>query len=126
MNKTPLYVLPKWLHEMISKGYTGGRNEIFYRGIWNSSHIYIYDFTSLFPAMGCLDLPYGMPAYHNYLKNIPINHDFVRKRFGFYLVDILYTPRNIKPLHGVNIKGKLVFGYFDNVMLFSEELLKGI
>lgn len=135
----PLYVLSKRVHEFISEGYGGGRNEVFKRGRYKATKrgkrwdilIYTYDFTSFYPAVGRLPVPYGKPRYMGDLDNIKtMNVDkFLEDNPGFYRVTVLSSPRDKQPIHGVFYKHKYVFPDFKNyygLVLFSKEIQLGI
>lgn len=125
--KYPLYVLPKWLHKKLEEGYRGGRNEVFQHGIIEGP-THIYDVNAMYPFVGCKELPYGKPVY---VKHIPmeVTKVFLDNSYGFHVVDIVYTPIGIKPLHGVIVNQRYLFARFydtKNVCLFSEELKYGL
>lgn len=132
--KHPIFVPSQIPYRFIKRSYYGGRNEVFIRGVVKG-RIYVYDFTSLYPAAGTRMLPYGHP------KHIHCAHvteaqveNFLLKNPGFYEVHITSPRAKHLPLHGVLRKGKLIFPIFKEVgadeekktsVLFSEEILKG-
>jgi len=61
-SKTPIYKFNRKLDDYIRQSYFGGRNEAFYIGKYTHKKVYYYDFTSLYPAEGRLQLPYGKPT----------------------------------------------------------------
>ena len=63
----PVYTLTNEYDKFIRDGYFGGRVEVFKIG--EIAKAYYYDFTSLYPDVGRLNLPYGEPI--NYLIKAP-------------------------------------------------------
>lgn len=131
-SNTPIYVPSKPVYDFIRIGYSGGRNEVFTRGIVKGP-LYSYDFTSLYPKAGTLLLPYGKPVHLPYLT-IPHERQvkFLKDNPGFYEVHIT-SPKNVLPLHGIKKKGKFMFPEFalekpeqDTTVLFSEEIIMGL
>lgn len=59
-DKYPLYTLSQAHDDYLRQGYFAGRCEAFQLGYLRGRFNY-HDFTSLFPAVGCRDLPYGAP-----------------------------------------------------------------
>jgi len=59
-SKYPINRLDKDVDKFIRDSYHGGRNEAFKIGSFNGP-LYYYDFTSLYPDVGRLNLPYGDP-----------------------------------------------------------------
>jgi len=122
----PIYTLNADTEQFIRDYYRGGRVEIFYQGkVTEESKFYYYDFTSLYPWAGTLDLPYGLPEK---LSKDEIDLDSF---FGFVEVkvkskiDMLHK----KPLHALYDGGKLMFRHFSEpttIVLFSEELKHGV
>lgn len=122
-----LYVLTRHAHEFINKSYGGGRNEIFWRGHYKGC-LYIYDFTSMYPAAGLLRLPVHKPQW---IPNITTQDEstWLNNNPGFYQVDVLYTPTHILPIHGVVRDFRYLFPYMENSKdhyLFSVEILYGL
>lgn len=127
----------KPVYEFIARAYSGGRNEVFQRGIVDGP-LYVYDFTSLYPKAGTMMLPYGRPVH---LKSVYIEQGkmdaFLVKNPGFYEVNIESPKRDHLPLHGVISEGKFIFPIFSKseeanppnektTVLFSEEIRKGL
>jgi len=121
--KYPIYSLNNANDKFIRDFYYGGRVEIFHLGKVPQGPKYYYDFTSLYPAMGMKNLPYGEPVW--------VDHFDVFEHFGFASVlvkshdDMLHK----KPLHGIKENSKLLFRHFKDwtpLTLFSEELKLGI
>jgi hypothetical protein len=130
-DKYPLYVYPRHVRDFIAGAYGGGRNEVFYRGRFRNTPIFPYDFTGFYPSVGTQPIPYGVPKWKDNLhciKGKDAIKKFLEKNPGFYDVDILYTPPNKVPLHGIIHKHKYVFPHFVdcNNKIFSEELLLGL
>ena len=111
------------LYKFIRDFYYGGRVEIFHLGKVPQGPKYYYDFTSLYPAMGLKDLPYGDPVW--------VDKFNVFEHFGFasVLVKSREDMLHKKPLHGIKEDSKLLFRHFKDwtpLTLFSEELKLGI
>ena len=127
--QSPIYFLTKAKDEFIRKTYFGGRNEVFkLKEI--KGPIYYYDFTSLYPSVGCKYLPFGEPEWL-VLKNMK---DF-KQFFGFCDVWARTKDFSKKPLHPVLMDtGKrgtkrLFFPHLKNwtkLRLFSQEIREGI
>ena len=123
--RNPIYTLTEEQDTYIRKGYYGGRVEIFRIGRVDGK-LYYYDFTSLYPAMGIHDLPYGDPRFEADLSaGLPA--DF----FGFVRCRVRSLDFKRKPLHAyMDKKGsKLLFPYlkeWTELDLFSEEARRGM
>ena len=121
--KYPIYSLNHSADKFIRDYYYGGRVEIFHLGRVPGDKFYYYDFTSLYPAMGIKDLPFGEPVW--------VNKFDVFEHFGFASV-LVKSRENMlhkTPLHGLKEDGKLLFRHFQEwtpLTLFSEELKLGI
>ena len=120
--KFPVWTLDDETDKFIRDGYFGGRVEIFHYKYGNSDKYYYYDFTSLFPAMATKILPYGEP------KRIKGNEIDINNFFGFIKCKVTTIRKNIKPLHAMMQKGKLLFKHLNNneIVLFSEEIKQGL
>ena len=121
--KYPIYSLNHSADKFIRDYYYGGRVEIFHLGRVSGDKFYYYDFTSLYPAMGIKDLPFGEPVW--------VNKFDVFEHFGFASVLVKSREHMLhkKPLHGLKEDGKLLFRHFQEwtpLTLFSEELKLGI
>ena len=121
--KYPIYSLNHSADKFIRDYYYGGRVEIFHLGRVPGDKFYYYDFTSLYPAMGIKDLPFGEPVW--------VNKFDVFEHFGFASVLVKSREHMLhkKPLHGLKEDGKLLFRHFQEwtpLTLFSEELKLGI
>ena len=121
--KYPIYSLNHSADKFIRDYYYGGRVEIFHLGRVPGDKFYYYDFTSLYPAMGIKDLPFGEPVW--------VNKFDVFEHFGFASVLVKSREHKLhkKPLHGLKEDGKLLFRHFQEwtpLTLFSEELKLGI
>jgi hypothetical protein len=57
----PIYRLSDEIDDFIRKGYQGGRTEMLYLGY--AENIWYGDKVSLYPAVGCFDLPWGEPKW---------------------------------------------------------------
>ncbi|KFH61750.1 hypothetical protein MVEG_12410 [Podila verticillata NRRL 6337] len=130
-DKYPLYIYPRHVRDFIAGAYSGGRNEVFHRGRFRDVPIVPYDFTTFYPSVGTQPIPYGAPKWLDNLGNIKgkdAMKKFLEASPGFYEVDILSTPRNKVPLHGIIHDHKYVFPHFVNcnTKIFSMELLLGL
>ena len=126
MYQTPIYTLSKPIDEFIRKSYSGGRNEACYIGKYNKK-VYYYDFTSLYPDVGRLLIPYGKPKHliGDSLKALTENIKAIP--FGFYKVLVKTRKENETPLH-CEKDGKLVFPIYEDwteLTIFSEEIKYG-
>lgn len=127
--KTPIYKFNSKLDDYIRASYSGGRNEAFYIGKYTHKKVYYYDFTSLYPSEGRLQLPYGIPTpisqaqidYFNNSKNLS------NLRYGFYKVKVKTKDKNAIPLHAEKCNRLLFSQYEDQkeLTLFSEEIKMG-
>lgn len=126
--KTPLYTLPRNVHNFVNRSYGGGRCEVFYRGICHEKLKY-YDINSSYPNAGCLPLPYSKPIRHGDLNHVNDIHNFLTRHPGFYEVKVIKCG-NGKPIHGVMHEGKYIFPKFNynspSIILFSEEIKYGL
>lgn len=126
--KYPLYNLPKRKDRLLRPLYIGGRCECGVQGHWNGP-IYDYDFTSVYPNVGCQNLPYGKMKI---IKKCPYLNHMLRERefWGFLKVNVRSIPGCTKrPLHGARIDGKLVFPEFTDwctIGLWCEEYYAGL
>lgn len=105
----------------IRKSYFGGRVECFNIGEVVGK-IYYYDFTSLYPDVGRLDLPFGEPKRKIFEKPIKVMYS---EFFGFIRCRVKTINKNILPLHGIIHNSRLVFPYFEDfteLYIFSEEI----
>jgi hypothetical protein len=118
--KYPVYKLSDDNDKFIRDSYFGGRVECFKMGhLLNKC--YYYDFTSLYPDVGRLNLPYGEPEIIKLNKAKELPKDF----FGW--VECLVRTKNKKciPKHCMISEDRLIFPVFENwtkINLFSEEL----
>ena len=108
--------------KMIRSGYYGGRVEVFKLGETHGS-IYYYDFTSLYPATGTKDLPYGEPRHHVYEEGANKHHmdDF----FGFVRCKVKTIDKKALPLHCMYKDSRLIFPIFEEwteLVIFTPEL----
>lgn len=129
--KYPLYVLSKKTHDFIARGYGGGRNEANRRGIFSGVPIIPYDFTSHYPAVGRMLIPYGVPKWIAKLEHIRMKDmdKFLDNNPGFYELTVLSSPWKKHPLHGTFHDHKYIFPYFkdyEGLVIFSEEIRLGI
>lgn len=127
----PLYVFPKKVRDFIAGAYSGGRNEVFHRGRFSGIPIFPYDFSAFYPSVGVKLIPYGVPKWKDNLHTIKGKDaikKFLEENPGFYEVEILSSPRNKIPLHGILHKHRYVFPHFVNcnTKIFSMELLLGL
>ena len=128
-SKTPIYKFNRKLDDYIRQSYFGGRNEAFYIGKYTHKKVYYYDFTSLYPAEGRLQLPYGKPTPipQNSIDYLNGTKDFKNIRYGFYRVKIKTLDFDAIPLHAEK-KNRLLFSKYRDekiITLFSEEIKYG-
>ena len=115
----PIYKLSDSNDKFIRNSYFGGRVECFKLG--NINKCFYYDFTSLYPAVGRKNLPYGKPeivALHGANR---LDKDF----FGWVECMVRTKNENHIPKHCVVQDNRLIFPVFENwtrISLFSEEL----
>jgi hypothetical protein len=122
--KYPIYTLTDEIDSFIRKSYYGGRVEISQLGLVEES-LYYNDFTSLYPAMGCYDLPYGEPEYINFNNSSTLPDSF----FGFVKCLVKTKCNKRRPIHGDKSLNKLCFREhqkWEEMTLFSEEVRYGI
>lgn len=135
----PIHTLKPNMDEFIRKGYHGGRVECMRVGAFKGK-TYHFDFTGLYPYVGCDYLPYGMPQFleighHNELPIQTSISQGSRKYFGFIECDVLGTKEMLnakgchRPLHAIEHGLELVFPYFNEptrIILFSDEIRYGM
>lgn len=130
----------------VREGYGGGRCENFYHGEYNGP-CYYYDFTSLYPDVGRLNLPTNKPYFYSdpaILQDrwkdrvTAIRFRDVRVSTGFWKVKVTSplaaqgNPMNsdrYKPLFGIKENGMYVFRWFTEpteMVLFEEEIIYAI
>lgn len=144
----PIYSLSEPFDAYIRQSYFGGRNECGFLGDSEKlsrfldlppekSKIRYYDFTSLYPAMGVLDLPYGKPEtmsgeeaiatlFNEECTKLKVSSD---QFFGFIECEVT-GPHNFDPdtqmtVHSTIQDNKLVFPVFQQprrLVLCSEEI----
>ena len=114
-----VYKLSNAHDEFIRKGFYGGRNEAFQMG--KIGKCYYYDFTSLYPDVGRLYLPYGKPEELDFENCNILPEDF----FGFVQCKVRTKDITAIPKFGVVKDNKLIFPILENwtsMTLFSEEI----
>lgn len=120
IRRAPIYTLSEDNDRFIRASYFGGRVEAFKIGPINKC--YYYDFTSLYPYVGCLALPYGKPIRIKFDDNCSkLDKHF----FGFVECYVRTTDSNKVPLHAVKSDNKLIFPVFKNwtkIKIFTEEI----
>ena len=130
---TPVWNLNKETDAFCRAGYYGGRCEAFYIGE-RKSKLYYYDFTSLYPDVGRMFIPYGEPErmskdeierwnerYKNGL-NLPLKKGLVKVMARTKDYDSL-------PLHAIKSNHRLTFAHFGDwteITIYYHELLYGI
>jgi hypothetical protein len=120
----PIYTNTDEIDDFIRKSYYGGRVEISQLGIVEKK-LYYLDFTSLYPATGCYDLPYGDPVYINFNNCNKLPDSF----FGFVKCLVKTKCNKRRPLHGDKSLNKLCFRIhekWEEMTLFSEEVRYGV
>jgi hypothetical protein len=129
---TPIYTLADNIDEYIRKGYGGGRCEAFRINTKIEGKIYYLDFTSLYPATGCLRLPYGKPVAIKEIKpDTILSASMIGNQIGFYNVMVRTIDFSKKPLHGMKDEtGRYIFPQFKNWTqldaVFSQEIRLGL
>ena len=122
--KYPIYTNTDDIDAFIRKSYYGGRVEMSQLGLVEKK-LYYLDYTSLYPACGTYDLPYGNPQYINF-HNTPILPDSF---FGFVKCLVKTKCNKRRPLHGDKSLNKLCFREhhkWEEMTLFSEEIRYGL
>lgn len=122
--KYPIYTNTDEIDSFIRKSYYGGRVEMSQLGLVEKK-LYYLDYTSLYPAMGCYDLPYGEPEYINFNNSSTLPDSF----FGFIKCLIKTKCNKRRPIHGDKSLNKLCFREhhkWEEMTLFSEEVRYGI
>ena len=122
--KYPIYTNTDDIDAFIRKSYYGGRVEMSKLGLVEKK-LYYLDYTSLYPACGTYDLPYGNPEYINF-HNTPILPDSF---FGFVKCLVKTKCNKRRPLHGDKSLNKLCFREhhkWEEMTLFSEEIRYGL
>jgi hypothetical protein len=124
--RNPIYTLSFDHDEWIRETYFGGRNEVYKHNKVINGKLYYYDFTSLYPDVGRLLLPYEKPIDIDVMSlNIFNTTNF----FGFTDVYVKTIDFTKKPIHGIKRDHKLLFPHFKNwtkLRLFSEEIKLGM
>ena len=131
--KQPIYFLSKEKDQFIRRSYFGGRNECFKLGTQVTGKVYYYDFTSLYPAMGCNLLPYGKPEWVDGIHDDPSRSDGINIHDFFGFTEVYVRTKedafSRKPIHAVLENSKLLFKHFKTwtkLTLFSEEIEYGL
>lgn len=122
--KYPIYTNTDEIDSFIRKSYYGGRVEISQLGLIEKK-LYYLDFTSLYPATGCYDLPYGKPEYINFNNSSILPDSF----FGYVKCLVKTKCDKRRPLHGDKSLNKLCFRIhekWEEMTLFSEEVRYGV
>ena len=150
---TPVYNLNNETDEFCRNSYFGGRCEAFYIGEWLKA-LYYFDFTSLYPDVGRMLLPYGKPykrsaedvarfneKYKHFLKTgldrgNRKDDKNVRKEFlgafplsGICKVRVKTIDIKAIPLHALKNEGRLTFPIFADwteLHIWGREILYGI
>lgn len=128
--KHGVYRLATSIDKYIRTSYLGGRNECFMLGRIPGS-CYYYDFTSLYPFVGTLLLPVGVPSKHDYVGKT-IEQALRMNQMGFIRTKVTGTKEMLRfnlPLHGVHKDNRLLFPYIENpieIVLFTAEIREGL
>jgi len=131
-HKTPIYTLSDQMDQYIRKGYGGGRCEAFRINTKIEGKIYYFDFTSLYPATGCMRLPYGEPMAMTEIKpNTLLTASMISNHIGFYNVMVKTIDFSKKPIHGMKDEtGRYIFPHFNNWTqldaVFTQEIRLGL
>tara|TARA_R100001594_G_scaffold25780_1_gene50282 strand:+ start:1837 stop:5442 length:3606 start_codon:yes stop_codon:yes gene_type:complete len=126
MFKTPIYTLSKPIDAFIRKSYCGGRNEAMFIGKYDKK-VYYYDFTSLYPDVGRMPVPYGKPKHLTGEVLELLTQNPAHIPFGFYKVLVKSKKYDAVPLH-CEKDGKLIFAHYEDwseLIVFSEEIKYG-
>ena len=129
----PIWNLNTEYDEFCRAGYFGGRCEAFYIGE-QIKKLYYFDFTSLYPDVGRMRLPYGEPSK---LEEERIDIWNVRYKAGKVcapirgVVKVLVKTKDFDslPLHALKSDGKLTFAHFSDYVeltMWYRELEYGI
>ena len=122
--KYPIYTNTDEIDSFIRKSYYGGRVEMSQLGLVEKK-LYYLDYTSLYPACGTYDLPYGEPEYINFNNSSILPDSF----FGFIKCLVKTKCNKRRPIHGDKSLNKLCFREhhkWEEMTLFSEEVRYGI
>ena len=130
---TPIYSITEEFDTFCRKGYYGGRNEALYIGEYKGK-VYYNDFTSLYPDVGRLRLPYDYP-----LKISPSRIKRLNKMMkeGKQLPPVVAMIRclvktknyDLLPIHGLKKDNKLLFPNFEEwteLTLWFNEIRYGL
>lgn len=124
-SRYPINRLDKDVDKFIRNSYHGGRNEAFKIGSFDES-LYYYDFTSLYPDVGRLPLPYGDPMK---LKADIFKWDqksllrFLNNNSCFIKCNVRSKVESKIPLLPCYMDCKLLFPHFEN---WTEQTYTGI
>jgi hypothetical protein len=122
--KYPIYTNTDEIDSFIRKSYYGGRVEMSQLGLVEKK-LYYLDYTSLYPACGTYDLPYGEPEYIKFNNSSILPDSF----FGFIKCLVKTKCNKRRPIHGDKSLNKLCFREhqkWEEMTLFSEEVRYGI
>lgn len=122
--KYPIYTNTDEIDSFIRKSYYGGRVEMSQLGLVEKK-LYYLDYTSLYPACGTYDLPFGEPEYINFNNSSTLPDSF----FGFIKCLVKTKCNKRRPIHGDKSLNKLCFREhhkWEEMTLFSEEVRYGI
>ena len=134
-----VYNLNKEFDEFCRSGYYGGRCEAFYIGE-RTTKLYYYDFTSLYPDVGRMFIPYGKPVRmdtedietwnERYKSNTEdgTNLQYQLKK-AMVKVKVKTKDFDALPLHAIKSGQRLTFAHFEDWMeitMWYRELLYGI
>jgi len=130
---TPIYSMNEEFDTFCRNGYYGGRNEALYIGEYKGK-IYYNDFTSLYPDVGRLRLPYDYPLKINPSRIKRLNK---MMREGKQLPPVVAMIRclvrtknfDLLPIHGIKKDNKLLFPHFEEwteLTLWFNEIRYGL
>tara|TARA_R110000772_G_scaffold51915_1_gene119158 strand:+ start:3042 stop:6971 length:3930 start_codon:yes stop_codon:yes gene_type:complete len=129
----PIYSMKEEFDTFCRNGYYGGRNEAFFIGEYEGK-VYYNDFTSLYPDVGRLRLPYGSP---DKIQDSSINrlNRYMKSKKKLpplvAMVRCMVRTKNFDaiPIHGIKKDHKLLFPHFEEwteLTLWFNEIRYGL
>lgn len=136
LKKWPLSTLGSECEMFVRESYHGGRCEVF-KHFHDTSPVYYYDFTSMYPYVMLKDLPYGTPHPNHFniktlaradnphlcFVEVLVKTDKAHKNYGRYPPYIATNARQEESC--LSGSTKLIFGDLDDyvrVVLFSDDI----
>jgi len=117
-------LLTKEEDEKIRRGYRGGRTECFNIDLYENTKLYYYDFTSLYPSVGVMNLlPVGEPVL---ISEVTLDVILKDEKHVYFVDCIVKSPKDVLPVLPIYYNNKLVFPEIVNPTemesVYSEEL----